>query len=306
MVSASTRLPASTRAAARGVVSSSSSSSSTPRARRSSARSARELVVLLVTNRRRWPSSRSRRTASPTPSIGRPETWKTPSTSRRMAAMERESIRVTRSVTIPLSEIDAPVLALERAGRAARPEVGDPRGGDLRRRGLRVADRPPEAARPAESRRRCCARSPRTSAARPETESSRSGGSRTRCARPSTSSGRGGRRSRAGPQSSAASSRSAAGHRRNACVSRRATESGRSRPGPSRRRGARRPDRRASASGWSNPLANFVTRVARPPGPSGSASSVRPCAVLRYSPQRATNRSPRQNASPSADECGSR
>ena len=40
-------MPASVRAAARGVVSSSSSSSSTPRARRSSARSARELVAHL-------------------------------------------------------------------------------------------------------------------------------------------------------------------------------------------------------------------------------------------------------------------
>ena len=105
MVNASTRLPASVRAAARGVVSSSSSSSSTPNARRSSARSARERVVLLVTKRSRWPSSRNRRIASAAPSIGRPETWKTPSTSRRMAAMERESIRVSRSVSIPLSEI---------------------------------------------------------------------------------------------------------------------------------------------------------------------------------------------------------
>src|SRR4029450_4598295 len=104
-VNANTRLPASVRAAARGVVSSSSSSSSIPSARRSSARSARERVVLLVTKRSRCPSSRRRRIASPAPSIGRPETWKTPSMSRRMAAMERESIRVTRSVSIPISEI---------------------------------------------------------------------------------------------------------------------------------------------------------------------------------------------------------
>ena len=53
IVNASTRLPESVRAAARGVVSNSSSSSSTPSARRSSARSARERVVLFVMKRNR-------------------------------------------------------------------------------------------------------------------------------------------------------------------------------------------------------------------------------------------------------------
>ncbi len=44
--------------------------------------------------------------ASTAPGIGSPETWSTPSTSSRMAAMERESIRVTRSVVLPLAEIE--------------------------------------------------------------------------------------------------------------------------------------------------------------------------------------------------------
>src|SRR4029079_3310008 len=34
------------------------------------------------------------------------ETWRTPSTSSRMAGMPAESMRVTRSVTLPLSEIE--------------------------------------------------------------------------------------------------------------------------------------------------------------------------------------------------------
>ena len=50
--------------------------------------------------------------------------------------MDGESIRVTRSVVLPLAEIELPLLALERAGRPARAEVGDARRGGLRRRGL--------------------------------------------------------------------------------------------------------------------------------------------------------------------------
>src|SRR5205814_4562975 len=67
---------------------------------------ARERVVLFVTKRSRWPAARSLRTASAPPAIGSPETWRTPSTSSRMAAMPGESIRVTRSVVLPLSEIE--------------------------------------------------------------------------------------------------------------------------------------------------------------------------------------------------------
>ena len=69
-------------------------------------------TVMFVTNRSRWPRSRSVVTASAAPAIGLPETWKTPSMSRRMAAMAREStgigeaIRVTRSVTVPRREIE--------------------------------------------------------------------------------------------------------------------------------------------------------------------------------------------------------
>jgi ribosome-associated protein len=67
---------------------------------------ARVCVVLFVTNRRRCPAARRRRTASAPPAIGSPETWKTPSTSSRIAAMDGESIRVTRSVVLPLAEIE--------------------------------------------------------------------------------------------------------------------------------------------------------------------------------------------------------
>src|SRR5918994_1757242 len=105
-VSASTRRPASARAAARGVVWISSSSSSIDIARSSVASVARERVVLLVTKRSRWPASRKLATASAAPGIGRPDTWRTPSTSSRMADMQGESIRVTRSVVLPVSEVD--------------------------------------------------------------------------------------------------------------------------------------------------------------------------------------------------------
>src|SRR3954465_12004013 len=54
---------------------------------------ARERVVEFVTNLIRWPSPRRRRTAAAAPAIGVPETCSTPSTSRRMAAMDAESIR---------------------------------------------------------------------------------------------------------------------------------------------------------------------------------------------------------------------
>jgi ribosome-associated protein len=40
------------------------------------------------------------------PAITLPETWKTPSMSSRIAAMAGESIRVTRSVSVPRSEIE--------------------------------------------------------------------------------------------------------------------------------------------------------------------------------------------------------
>ena len=87
ITSANTRLPASSRAAARGVVWSSSSSSSNPSSRSSSASVARGRVELFVTKRREWPWRRSRATASTAPGIGSPETWRTPSTSSRMQAI---------------------------------------------------------------------------------------------------------------------------------------------------------------------------------------------------------------------------
>src|SRR5262245_15165384 len=106
MVRARTRRPARAWAAARGVVWSSSSSRSTPSLRSASAFVARDRVVLFVTKRSRCPAARSARTASAPPGIGWPETWKTPSMSSRMAAIAGDSIRVTRSVSIPASEIE--------------------------------------------------------------------------------------------------------------------------------------------------------------------------------------------------------
>ena len=93
MVIASTRLPASTRPATPPVVWSSSSSISNPIRRSRWPSSRREVVVELVTNRRRWPAARRPRTASIAPGIGLPDTCSTPSTSRRMAAMDAECIR---------------------------------------------------------------------------------------------------------------------------------------------------------------------------------------------------------------------
>jgi ribosome-associated protein len=61
---------------------------------------------LFVTNRSRCPARRSSATASRAPGSGWPETWRTPSTSSRMAAMPGESIRVTRSVSLPVDEIE--------------------------------------------------------------------------------------------------------------------------------------------------------------------------------------------------------
>jgi len=58
-----------------------------------------------VTKRSACPARRSSETASEAPGIGAPETCSTPSMSSRMHAMERESIRVSRSVLLPLSEI---------------------------------------------------------------------------------------------------------------------------------------------------------------------------------------------------------
>src|SRR5436190_11652334 len=107
IVSASTRLPRSARTAASAVVCTSPSSTASPWLRSSSASCTRERVVVFVTNRRRWPFRRSLRTASAAPGIGSPDTCRTPSTSRRIAAMaDAESIRVTRSVALPLSEIE--------------------------------------------------------------------------------------------------------------------------------------------------------------------------------------------------------
>src|SRR5213596_2133083 len=107
IVSASTRLPRRRLTAATAAVWISSSSTPTPCARSCSPSCERARVVVFVTNRSRCPFSRSRRTASAAPGSGSPDTCRTPSTSRRIAAMTgTESIRVTRSVAVPLSEIE--------------------------------------------------------------------------------------------------------------------------------------------------------------------------------------------------------
>src|SRR5436190_1695669 len=62
-----------------------------------------------MTKRSRCPASRRRRTASAAPGNGWPETCRTPSTSSRIAAMNGDSIRVTRSVVLPLAEVELQV-----------------------------------------------------------------------------------------------------------------------------------------------------------------------------------------------------
>src|SRR5579862_8306877 len=109
MTRARARLPRSASTAASAVVCTSPTSSSIPIACRPAARSAFERVVAFVTKRSRCPPSRRRRTASAAPGNGWPETCRTPSTSSRIAAMAAESIRVTRSVVLPLAEVELQV-----------------------------------------------------------------------------------------------------------------------------------------------------------------------------------------------------
>src|SRR6478736_6531529 len=109
MTSARTRRPRSASTAASAVVCTSPTSRSMPDDLRPAARSAFERVVVFVTNRSRCPASRRRCTASAAPGKGWPETCRTPSTSSRIAAMAAESIRVTRSVVLPLAEVELQV-----------------------------------------------------------------------------------------------------------------------------------------------------------------------------------------------------
>src|SRR5213592_4862960 len=109
MTSARTRRPRSASTAESAVVCTSPTSSSIPIAWRPAARSAFERVVAFVTKRSRCPAARRRRTASAAPGNGWPETCRTPSTSSRIAAMNGESIRVTRSVVLPLAEVELQV-----------------------------------------------------------------------------------------------------------------------------------------------------------------------------------------------------
>ena len=102
-------MPRSASTAASAVVCTSATSSSIPIAWRPAASCAFERVVAFVTKRSRWPASRSRRTASAAPGSGSPETCRTPSTSSRIAAMDGDSIRVTRSVVLPLAEVELQV-----------------------------------------------------------------------------------------------------------------------------------------------------------------------------------------------------
>ena len=98
--------------------------------------------------------------------------------------MERESIRVTRSVALPAREIELRFSRSSGPGGQHAQKTRDARRGDLRRRGVVGADRGAEAAR--------CSRRPGRSlraVAQDErsqlrgTASSRSSGSSRRCAR---------------------------------------------------------------------------------------------------------------------------
>ena len=126
ITSAKTRLPASSRAAARGVVWSSSSSSSKPSARSSSASVARGRVELFVTNRSEWPGL-----AEPRDGLG--------GAGDRLAGDVQDAVDVEENaghragslfvsrarVSIPLGRDRAPGLAVERARRPARQHGRD-------------------------------------------------------------------------------------------------------------------------------------------------------------------------------------
>src|SRR5262245_19092260 len=109
MTSARTRRPRSASTAASAVVCTSPTSSSIPISWSPVASSAFERVVVFVTKGSLWPSSRRRPTAAAAPGRGWPDTCRTPSTSSRIAAMAAESIRVTRSVVLPLAEVELQV-----------------------------------------------------------------------------------------------------------------------------------------------------------------------------------------------------
>ena len=118
IVSASTRLPGERARRGAGVVCSSSSSSSKPMARSSLARArARAWWSMFVTKRSRWPASRSLRDGLGRARERLARDVSTPSTSSRIAAMARESIRVTRSVALPRRRSSCATRA--RADRAA-------------------------------------------------------------------------------------------------------------------------------------------------------------------------------------------
>src|SRR4051794_2722335 len=106
MTRARTRLPRNAATAASAVVCTSDTSSSIPIPCSSAASCVFERVVPFVTKRSRCPAARSSRTAWAAPGIGSPETCRTPSTSMRIAAMAVDSIRVTRSVVLPLAEVE--------------------------------------------------------------------------------------------------------------------------------------------------------------------------------------------------------
>ena len=176
---------------------------------------ARDCVVLFVTKRRRCPSSRSRRTAAAAPGIGAPETCSTPSTSRRMAAMDGESIRVTRSVLLPL------VRDRASASRARAAPAGSTR--TARRRGWRPASTSRPLRRSPPGRSAGCSRGsgpddPRRRPGRAEPvaepRARRRSAWSSSCARRCGSSAGAGRRSRPLRRASGASRTSAAARRR--------------------------------------------------------------------------------------------
>ena len=188
---------------------------SMPIARRCSTSCARERVVVFVTKRIRWPRSRRRRTASTAPAIGSPETCSTPSTSRRIAAMDVESIR--SEVAFRFSRSSGPGGQHAQKSSTRVEALFDVEASaaltDAERR--RVLDE----ARPGRPRR-----SRRTSARSCATASSRPTGSSSSCARRRRCGVRGARRSRRGPPPSGGSTRRSAAARRSACGARPTTD----------------------------------------------------------------------------------
>ena len=209
IVSASTRLPWRSCAATPR-----SSAARRRRARTPASAAARPAVpatcvVEFVTKRRRWPASRRRLTATAAPAIGSPETCRTPSTSRRMAAMDSESIR--SEVAFRFSRSSGPGGQHAQKTSTRVEALFDVEGSS----GLTPAERRTSA--PSCSAR-SYGRSPRTSDRSCETVSSQPTGSSSSCGRRRRCRGRAVRRSPRRPRTNAGSKRRRGARRRSAAA----------------------------------------------------------------------------------------